>query len=163
MARQVFYSFHFQPDNWRVSTIRNIGVIEGNRPATDNDWHTIVNRGEQAIRNWIDEQMRSRSTTIVLVGSQTAGRKWVNYEIEKSWNNKMAVLGINIHNIKDRFGNNSYQGVNPFSLIRLNNLDMGQIIPIYNPPYYDSKDTYNYIANNISNWIEEAHKIRAKY
>lgn len=32
MARKVFFSFHYQPDNWRVSQVRNIGVIEGNQP-----------------------------------------------------------------------------------------------------------------------------------
>ncbi len=163
MARQVFYSFHFDPDHWRVSTIRNIGVIEGNRPAPDNDWHTITSRGDAAIRNWIDEQMKYRSTTIVLVGAQTAGRKWINYEIEKSWSNKMAVLGICIHNIKDRLGSQSYPGAGPFVNIQVNNANLGQIIPLYNPPYSDSKETYGYIANNISNWIDEAHKIRAKY
>ncbi|MEW8354447.1 MAG: TIR domain-containing protein [Candidatus Thiodiazotropha sp.] len=25
MARKCFYSFHYNPDNWRVSTVRNIG------------------------------------------------------------------------------------------------------------------------------------------
>ena len=30
MARRVFYSFHYQPDNWRAAMVRNIGSIEGN-------------------------------------------------------------------------------------------------------------------------------------
>ena len=38
MARKAFFSFHYQPDNWRVSQVRNIGVIEGNQPA--NFWPT---------------------------------------------------------------------------------------------------------------------------
>ena len=38
MARRVFYSFHYSPDNWRAAMVRNIGSIEGNRPATDNGW-----------------------------------------------------------------------------------------------------------------------------
>jgi hypothetical protein len=36
MAKQVFYSFHYDNDNWRASQVRNMGVIEGNRPAPDN-------------------------------------------------------------------------------------------------------------------------------
>lgn len=35
MARRVFYSFHYVPDNWRVSQVRNIGAIEDNKPAKD--------------------------------------------------------------------------------------------------------------------------------
>ena len=31
MARKCFYSFQYKPDNWRVSKIRNIGTIEGNK------------------------------------------------------------------------------------------------------------------------------------
>lgn len=83
MARQVFYSFHYDNDNWRASQVRNIGVIEGNRPAPDNDWETIKKGGDAAIQNWINNQLRYRSCTIVLIGSNTAGRKWINYEIEK--------------------------------------------------------------------------------
>jgi hypothetical protein len=43
--RQVFYSFHYKPDSWRVSQVRNIGAIEGNKPAPDNDWETISKTG----------------------------------------------------------------------------------------------------------------------
>ena len=73
--RQVFYSFHYKPDNWRVSQVRNIGTIEGNKPAPDNDWETIVNTGEAEIKKWIAGQMKGRSCTIILVGNQTANRK----------------------------------------------------------------------------------------
>ena len=79
--RQVFYSFHYIPDCWRASQVRNIGVIEGNKPAPDNDWETITRAGDDAIKKWINEQMKYRSCTIVLIGSNTAVRKWINYEI----------------------------------------------------------------------------------
>ena len=41
MARRVFYSFHYKPDNWRAAQVRNIGAIEGNNPASDNDWEAV--------------------------------------------------------------------------------------------------------------------------
>lgn len=41
MARRCFFSFHYHPDNWRASQVRNIGTIEGNRPASDNNWESI--------------------------------------------------------------------------------------------------------------------------
>jgi len=37
MARRVFFSFHYTPDNWRASQVRQIGVIEGDAPVSDND------------------------------------------------------------------------------------------------------------------------------
>lgn len=163
MARQVFYSFHYDNDNWRASQIRNIGVIEGNRPAPDNDWETIKRGGDTAIKRWIDDQMHYRSCTVVLVGSGTAGRKWINYEIEKTWNNKMGIVGICIHRLKDRLGYQSNQGNNPFSSLSVNGTNMSQIVKLYNPPYFDSKDVYNYIAANIGDWTNEAVTIRNRY
>lgn len=162
MARQAFYSFHYQPDNWRASQVRNIGIVEGNKPATDNDWETITKGGNAAIQKWIDDQMKYRSCTIVLVGSGTAGRKWINYEIEKSWNSKMGVVGIYVHHLKDSAGSQSYQGSNPFGLY-VNGIYLSNAVKIYNPPYSDSKDVYKHISDNISNWVEEAIKIRGNY
>ena len=81
MTRRIFYSFQYKPDNWRVSKIRNIGAIEGNKPATDNDWETVTGRGDAAIEKWIKDQMSGRSCAVVLIGQNTAGRKWINYEI----------------------------------------------------------------------------------
>lgn len=163
MKRQVFYSFHYFADSWRASQVRNIGVIEGNRPAPDNDWETIKRGGDNAIKKWIDEQMHYRSCTIVLVGSSTANRKWINYEIEKSWNSGMGLLGINIHGLKDMLGFQSIQGSNPFSYLSVNGSNMSQIVRLYNPPYYDSKDVYNYIAQNINTWTNEAVALRNRY
>jgi len=56
--RQVFYSFHYKPDSWRVSQVRNIGTIEGNKPAPDNDWETVTKSGDDAIKKWIEDQMK---------------------------------------------------------------------------------------------------------
>lgn len=160
MARRVFYSFHYDNDNWRVSQVRNIGVIEGNRPAPDNDWESIKKGGDVDIKKWIDEQMQYRSCTVVLVGSLTAGRKWINYEIQKSWEIGMGVVGINIHGLKDRFGNTSSIGNNPFSNLTSNGKNLAHLIKLYNPPFYDSKNIYDYISGNIGNWTEEAVLIR---
>ena len=83
MARRVFFSFHYDLDNWRAATVRNMGQIEGNRPVTDNDWEAIKRGGKGAIKNWIDGQIEGRSCTIVLVGRETAGRRWIKYEIRE--------------------------------------------------------------------------------
>ena len=84
MARKVFYSFHYNPDNWRASQVRNIGAIEGNQPAKDNDWETITKGGDKAIEKWIADQMSGRSCVVVLIGAGTANRKWINHEIARA-------------------------------------------------------------------------------
>ena len=163
MARRAFYSFHYIPDNWRASQVRNMGVIEGNRPASDNDWEEVKRGGDIAIRRWIDDQINGKSVSIVLIGSNTAGRKWINYEIKKSWDEKKGVLGIYVHNLKDRDGNQAIRGRNPFEDLTASGTKMSNIVKAYDPPYYLSTQVYDFIKQNLAYWIEEAISIRGKY
>lgn len=165
MARRVFYSFHYKEDNWRAAQVRNMGVIEGNVPVTDNEWEAITSGGDQAIQKWIDEQLAGKSCTIVLIGAHTAGRKWINYEIEKSWNDGKGLVGIYIHNLQDRKGHQSSKGKNPFDGFTINRdgKRLSSIVRAYDPPYSASTDVYDYIKRNLAAWVEEAIAIRENY
>jgi len=158
--RRVFYSFHYKQDATRASQVRNIGVVEGNKPASDNEWEQVKKGGDKAIKNWIDNQLKVRSCTI-----KTAGRKWIKYEIEKSWNDGKGLVGIYIHNLKDLNGNHSNKGRNSFEdfTMKRDGKKLSSIVKAYNPPYMDSKKVYNYIAENPEDWIEEAINIRNNY
>lgn len=156
--RQVFYSFHYANDVFRVQQIRNIGALEGNKPVSPNEWETIKRGGDASIKKWIDENLRYKSCLVVLVGSETANRKWIKYEIEKAWNDGKAVLGIYIHNLKCPQNGISSKGANPFDALRFdNNEPLSKRVVCYNPSSYD---TYGDIKRNIENWIEEAIKSR---
>ncbi len=159
--RQVFYSFHYAKDAWRASEVRNMGVIEGNRPASDNDWEAVKRSGENAIKKWISEQMKYRSCTVVLVGSGTANRKWINHEIRESWNKEMGVVGIYVHGLKDPNHNTTFQGKNPFDYISFESgKKLSSIVKCYEPTGYDSKSKYGWISRNLSRIVEEAINIR---
>ena len=114
VKRRSFFSFHHKPDNWRAGQVRSMGVVEGNAPVSDNDWKTVTRSGAAAIEQWIDGQMHGRSCVTVLIGRQSAGRRWIKYEIEKAWNDRKGVLGIFIHNLKDVNGDQASKGKNPF-------------------------------------------------
>jgi hypothetical protein len=165
MARQVFYSFHYKPDCARVSLVRNIGAIEANKPAHDNDWETIADQGDPAIERWIANQMHGRSCTVVMIGAETAGRKWINYEIEKTWSDRKGLVGVHIHNLNYFNQGQTTKGANPFARYTINDgkTDLSDVVKAYDPPYYDSKQVYAYIANNLEGWIDEAIKIRQQY
>lgn len=165
MARQVFYSYHFKPDSWRVAMVRNIGSIEGNRPATDNDWGKVILGGDTAIENWIEEQMENRSCTVVLIGSQTANRKWINREIVKSWDKGMGVVGIDIHGLLNKDGYIAYQGNNPFDYITHGSTGkpLSTIVKRYTPSGTISKERYAWIAKYLSDAVEEAISIRSRH
>jgi len=161
MARRVFYSFHYKPDVSRVARVRNIGVIEANRPAADNDWETLTKGGDAKIKKWIADQMARRSCTVVLVGSKTASRKWIRYEIAESWNRGMGVVGIHIHGLKNLDGYISTKGRNPFDSIRYNGkTKLSSIVKCYSPGGTNSKARYAWIEKHLANAIEEAIQIR---
>ena len=170
VKRRVFFSFHHKQDVWRAGQIRNAGALDGNKPISDNDWEDVKRGGDTAIKKWIDDQIRPRSCTVVLIGSHTAGRKWIEYEIKKSWDDRKGLLGIYIHKLLDQNGHPSAEGLNPFDYIPFPTsqgliplLSMSSIVPICNPTYTSSQDVYNHIKDNIAAWVEEAIGIRNQY
>jgi len=166
MARRTFFSFHYKPDNWRAGQVRNMGVIEGNAPVSDNEWESITKGGDGAIEKWINSQLEGKSCTIVLIGANTAGRKWIKYEIEKSWNDGKGLLGIFIHGLKDKDGHQSAKGRNPFgdfTMKRDENQKLSSIVKAYDPPFSTSTYIYDHIKDNLANWVEEAVSIRENY
>ena len=78
-------------------------------------WEEVKRGGDGAIQKWINNQLSTRSCLIVLIGSQTANRKWINYEISKAWNDKKGLLGIYIHRLLNQDGLTATKGNNPFS------------------------------------------------
>lgn len=165
MARKVFLSFHYDNDNWRVQTVKNIGAVEGQTLLTSNQWEDVKAGGEEAIRKWIDENMSGKSCNIVLIGSQTAGRKWVEYEFKKAWSDGKGVLGIHIHKLLDSNQKSSTKGRNPFSGFTINNgkTRFDTVVPVYDPAGANSNAAYSTISNNIEGWIENAIAVRKQW
>lgn len=162
MTRRVFYSFHYKPDVMRVSLVRNIGALQDNKPASDNDWETVKSGKDIAIKKWIATQMKGRTCTVVLVGQNTADRKWINHEIVKSWDGGMGVVGIHIHGLKNTDGFISKKGKNPFDFIGYGDTEkkLSSIVKCYNPAGSNSKERYTWIAKHLENAVAEAIKIR---
>lgn len=143
MARKVFFSFHYR-DLWRVNVVRNNGTIEGYAPAGFHDaslWESAKKEGDKALQRLIDRGLQDTSVTAVLIGSETASRQWVAYEIAQSISRKNGVLGIRIHGIKDQHGKIDSLGRVPDELIRLG-------APIYDWEY-----------GKFGQWVEAAYQL----
>jgi hypothetical protein len=78
--------------------------------------------------------------TVVLIGAETSGRKYVTYEIEKSIACGNGLLGIYINNIKDRDGRTAPLGTAPAALSKSG-------APVY---------TWEY--GKLGEWVEKAYK-----
>lgn len=116
MARRVFFSFHYQRDIWRVNQIRSIPNITGVAAAGFADaslWEDALTKGDAAIKKMIDNALKNTSVTVVCIGGKTAGRKYINYEIDKSLERGNGLVGIQIHHLKDSAGKTDTPGTIP--------------------------------------------------
>jgi len=119
MARRVFFCFHYQRDIWQVNQIRNVPNVVGCAAAGFQDaslWEAAKKNGDPAIKKLIDDGLQNTSVTVVCIGSKTAGRKYINYEIEQSIKRGNGIVGIQIHHLKDQTGNTDTPGDTPYKL-----------------------------------------------
>ncbi|GGX49021.1 TIR domain-containing protein [Streptomyces chartreusis] len=165
MTRKVFFSFRYKLDNWRVQTVKNMGRVEGQPLLTSNQWEDVARNGDTAIQRWIDEQMAGKSCDIVLIGNQTAGRRWVEYEFKKAWGDGKGVVGIYIHQLLDQNRRPTSKGRNPFAGFTLNDgkVAFDRVVRAYDPAGYNSTSVYASISENIETWVEEAIQIRKQW
>lgn len=165
MARKVFFSFHYQNDIFRVNTIRNHKLMKGGYQEAgyfDHSlWETVKKDSDLAIKRMINRGLQDTTVTVVLIGSQTANRTWVNYEIAKSYERGNGLLGIYIHQIRcAQSQRTDFRGANPFDFIHLEFPPRlcymaTSPIPLSNfYPIYDWIDDNGY--NNFKHWIETA-------
>jgi hypothetical protein len=99
-GRRVYFSFHYDNDIWRASNVRNSARFDAVARASWSDasiWEEAKRKGDDAIRRLIDNGLKNTSVTAVLIGEETASRRWVNYEIEKSIKRGNGLLGVRIH------------------------------------------------------------------
>ena len=155
-TKTVFYSFHYDRDVSRVQLVRNINALEGQPLLNAQDWEEVKSRGQQAIINWIDEQMKYKRAVVVLIGQETADREWVIYEIEKAWKDKKPLVGVRIHGLS-AFGTADRMGANPFD-----KASGVSGIPVFDPTVTDLRDdidtkaTYSTLVNNLEGWVAQA-------
>lgn len=155
--RRVFFSFDWD-DAWKVNQVRHSGVttsVEFVGFIDAADIERVKRSSDQAIQNWIDRQMTNTSVTAVLIGENTYRSRWVKYEIQKSIDRRNGILGIHIHNVKDRFGRTSDKGRSPFKESPFNWMASHQGKLAY--PcccYYDWVSGESH--QNVGDWIERA-------
>ncbi len=158
MARRVFFSFHYDRDVRRVVQVRNAWVVRPDgeaQPFYDKAEFEEVKKRAGGIENWIEEQLKGTSVTVVLFGAETYERLWVRHEIKRSYELDKGLLAIDIHNIKDPQLGVDTPGRNPLDYwtVKRNGRDV---------PFSSLYNTYDWVLhdgyNNMATWIEAAAK-----
>jgi hypothetical protein len=161
VARRIFFSFHYQLDHWRVQQVRQSWRFRpGNesQPFYDHaDWEKVKRGGDAAIQRFIDGNLKGSSATVILAGSETAGRRWVNYEIEKSYAEGKGLLVVRIHKLKNQNQQQSLAGRNPLDDWTVQRA--GQKVALSSV-----FKTYDWVSDdgnrNLADWVENAIRIR---
>ncbi len=154
MTRHVFFSFHHENDLWRANQVRNSWVTKPDRESAGYvdaaTWESVKRQGDQSIIDWINRQLSYTSVTAVLIGRETASRRWVRYEIARSIDKGNGLLGIYVNGLEDRDGSTDQRGPNPFDYLPFDN----------GRPLSQMFHTYDWILqdgyNNLATWVERA-------
>jgi MTH538 TIR-like domain (DUF1863) len=156
MARHAFYSLHYDGDRSRVAGIRGSKLLVPNQELELAEWDKLKRSGEFAVKRWIEKSLQGRSCTVVLIGALTASRPWVHYEIKRSAELGLGLLGIHVHQLKDAKGQQGSKGANPFEHAACGLGAAAADVPVFDAPETDSKLAYHFIVDNLARWAEEA-------
>lgn len=156
MRRRTFFSFHYERDIFRSNVVRNSWITQEREAVGFWDaslWEDAKKKGHPAISQMILAGLQNTSVTVVLIGSETANREWINFEIIESIKRGNGILGVYIHNIRSITSQSDKKGNNPFDYIYVEHLGRRILASSYYP-------TYDYIHNdgysNLGVWIEDA-------
>ena len=135
---------------WRAGQVRASWVTQLDRQTAGfwdaAQWEEAKRGGEAAIKRWIHKQLDGTSVTVVLIGAETADRRYVRYEIQQSRERGNGMLGIYINNMKDQNGRTDFRGRNPLP-------EAGVFDAV----------TYDWVVDggflNTSDWIESAFQV----
>ena len=119
MARRVFFSFHYQPDVHRAQVVRNSWVTKPDRETAGffdaSVFESKKRTSDDALKRFLNDGLNGSSVTCVLAGSETASRRWVRYELLRSFVEGKGMLAIAIHGIPNMQRQLANAGTNPLA------------------------------------------------
>jgi hypothetical protein len=135
MPRSVYFSFHYQDViDFRANVVRNSGKFrqKGAEFRDSSIWEEAEEKQIKKIKALIDDELKGSGVTCVLIGSETYSRRFVRYELMKSFEMKKGQVGVGINWIKDKNGNTKFwPGENPFSYLGLKVSKDGKTIDFF--------------------------------
>ena len=154
---RVFFSFEYNKDYWRAIQIRNLCKVSDVFVFPDSAWKEVRAKTNTAIKEWIDEQIAVCDCVVVLIGSTTATRKWVLYEIEKAYELNKGLVGIYVNKITDRVGYQTGKGKNPFeNVFTRTGEKLYDHVVCYDSPRLGSQSVCVDIAAKLEELVENA-------
>lgn len=120
MARRTFFSFHYVPDVQRAQIVKNSWVTRDREDAGFFDssaFEKAKRTNDDTLKTFLIDAMKGSSVVCTLVGTETAHRRWVRYEIQRAIWDKRGLLAVRIHTINHFSTGQATAGPNPFDLL----------------------------------------------
>ncbi len=121
MAKRVFFGFHYDDvKTFRANVVRKHSLLKDVGTAGFFDasiWEDAELHGADSVKRLINSNLINTSVTCILIGSQTWSRRWVRYEILKSYDRGNKLFGIHINGIRDKNNQTFTKGPNPFDYL----------------------------------------------
>jgi hypothetical protein len=121
MARRTFFSFHYKPDVSRAWVVRNSWVTKVAQGQRDDAgffdssvFESKQRESDDVLKAFLRDGLANTTVTCVLVGQQTTFRRWVRYEIFRSFICGNGLLAVRINTIASLKSPATSAGPNPF-------------------------------------------------
>jgi len=103
-----FFSFHYSYDFDRINVIIERWLAFLNTSTTpfiaQDQIAAMMEEGLPAIHGWVDEEIAKADAVVVLIGGNTFGRYFIEYEIQQALLQQKPIYGIYIHQVADQTG-----------------------------------------------------------
>ncbi|MFC3682639.1 TIR domain-containing protein [Hydrogenophaga luteola] len=120
MARKTFFSFHYKPDVQRAQVVRKSQFFKDHGEAGFYDasaFEKTKNEDPERLKRFLRKEIQGTSVICVLIGAETASRRWVRFEILQALFDGRGLMGVRIHSIANFEGTTAKAGDNPFDLL----------------------------------------------
>lgn len=134
MSRYTFFSFCYEDvKNFKVNVVRNSWLLNQSADTfiDGSIWEKEKSKGPTVLKKLIETGLKKTSVTTVLIGDETADRRWVKYEIVKSFEKGNGILGIHINRIRGKEQAISARGLNPLDRLAFQITEDGKKIRFY--------------------------------
>jgi MTH538 TIR-like domain (DUF1863) len=136
MVKRVYFAFHYQDViDFRANVVRSHWLTKADRDAAGffdaSLWESARKEGDIGLKQLINDSLEGTSTTCILIGSQTYLRRWVRYEIFKSFKRGNSILAVQINSIAGKDQLKKPLGQNPLQYLGVTYSESGLTATIH--------------------------------
>jgi hypothetical protein len=115
--RRVFFAYHYQNDVQRAQIVSKSWVTKPDRESAgflnNLEFESKKRAGNELLKRFLTDAMAGSSVTCVLIGTETAFRPWVRYELVRSFQSGRGIFGVYVNSIAGWDSKPSLAGPNP--------------------------------------------------